>query len=51
LCPEPSRQPTRYLNAPQAGFLLLFIDIDDGSWNNEQPDTDDAVEAMLAVAA
>ncbi len=31
--------------------LVLFIDLNDGSWNGEQPDTDDAVEAMLAVAA
>lgn len=31
--------------------LVLFIDLNDGSWNDEQPDTDDAVEAMLAVAA
>ena len=30
---------------------LLFIDLNDGSWNDERPDTDDAVEAMLAVAA
>jgi hypothetical protein len=30
--------------------LVLFIDLNDGSWNDEQPDTDDAVEAMLAVA-
>ena len=31
--------------------LVLFIDLNDGSWNDEHPDTDDAVEAMLAVAA
>ena len=31
--------------------LVLFIDLNDGTWNNEHPDTDDAVEAMLAVAA
>jgi death-on-curing protein len=30
---------------------VLFIDLNDGSWNDEQPDVDDAVEAMLAVAA
>jgi len=30
---------------------VLFIDPNDGSWNDKQPDTDDAVEAMLAVAA
>ncbi len=31
--------------------LVLFIDLNDGSWNNSQPDTDQAVDAMLAVAA
>ena len=31
--------------------LVLFIDLYDGSWNEERPDTDDAIEAMLAVAA
>ena len=31
--------------------LVLFIDLNDGSWNDKQPDTDDAVDAMLAVAA
>jgi len=31
--------------------LVLFIDLNHGSWNEEQPDTDDAVGAMLAVAA
>ena len=31
--------------------LVLFIDINDGSWNDENPDSDDAVEEMLAVAA
>ena len=30
---------------------MLFIDLNDGSWNDEHPETDDAVEAMLAVAA
>ena len=30
---------------------MLFIDLNDGFWNNKQPDTDDAVEAMLGVAA
>jgi death-on-curing protein len=30
---------------------VLFIDLNDGSWNDENPDPDDAVEAMLAVAA
>ena len=31
--------------------LVLFIDLNGGSWNDRRPDTDDAVEAMLAVAA
>jgi hypothetical protein len=31
--------------------LSLFIDLNDGSWNDEHPVTDDAVEAMLAVTA
>jgi len=31
--------------------LVLFIDLNDGSWNDSQPDTDHAVDAMLAVAA
>ena len=31
--------------------LVLFIDLNDGSWNDSQPDTDEAVDAMLAVAA
>ncbi len=31
--------------------LVLFIDLNHGSWNDGHPDTDDAVEAMLAVAA
>jgi hypothetical protein len=31
--------------------LVLFVDLNDGSWNDELPDTEDAVEAMLAVAA
>lgn len=30
--------------------LVLFIDLNNGSWNNDPPDTDEAVEAMLAVA-
>jgi death-on-curing protein len=30
---------------------VLFIDLNDGSWNDEHPETDDAVDAMLAVAA
>jgi len=31
--------------------LVLFIDLNDGSWNDSKPDTDQAVDAMLAVAA
>jgi death-on-curing protein len=31
--------------------LVLFIDINGGSWNDGRPDPNDAVEAMLAVAA
>ena len=31
--------------------LVLFIDLNDGTWNDEHPGTDDAVDAMLAVAA
>ena len=31
--------------------LTLFIDLNDGRWNANQPDVHEAVEAMLAVAA
>lgn len=31
--------------------LVLFVDLNDGAWNHSQPDTDHAVDAMLAVAA
>jgi death-on-curing protein len=31
--------------------LVLFVDLNDGSWNDSQPDTDEAVDAMIAVAA
>ena len=31
--------------------LVLFIDLNDGSWNDSQPATDQAVDAMVAVAA
>jgi death-on-curing protein len=31
--------------------LVLFVDLSEGSWNDDHPDTDDAVAAMLAVAA
>ena len=29
--------------------LILFIDLNNGSWNDERPDPDDAVEALLAI--
>jgi len=41
----------RRQQASSVGSLVLFIDLNEGSWNDEQPDTDEAVEAMLAVAA
>ena len=31
--------------------LLLFVDLNDGSWDPDPPDVDDAVQAMLDVAA
>lgn len=31
--------------------LVLCVDLNDGSWNDSQPDTDEAVDAMIAVAA
>jgi death-on-curing protein len=31
--------------------LVMFIDLNDGAWNPEPPDVDDAEEAMLAIAA
>ena len=31
--------------------LVLFIDLNDGQWATNQPDADQAVEAMQAVAA
>jgi len=31
--------------------LLLFIDLNDGTWDPDPPDVDQAEEAMLAVAA
>lgn len=31
--------------------LVMLIDINDGAWSDERPDTDDPVEAMLDVAA
>ena len=31
--------------------LILFVDLNDGRWDPEPPDVDDAVHIMLAVAA
>lgn len=31
--------------------LVMFIDLNDGSWNPDPPDVDDAEAAMLTVAA
>ena len=31
--------------------MVMFIDLNDGQWNTGQPDVDESVEAMLAVAA
>ena len=31
--------------------LVMFIDLNDGSWNPDPPDVDDAEDAMLEVAA
>jgi death-on-curing protein len=31
--------------------LLLFIDLNDGTWDPDPPDVEQAEEAMLAVAA
>jgi len=31
--------------------LLLFLDLNEGSWDPDPPDVDEAEEAMLAVAA
>ena len=31
--------------------LVMFIDLNDGAWNPEPPDVDDAEETMLAIAA
>ena len=44
------RCPTATSGAAWA-CLVLFIDLNGGTWNDENPDPDDAVEAMLAVAA
>ena len=30
--------------------LVLFLDLNDGRWRTDQPDADDAVETMIAVA-
>ena len=29
----------------------MFLDLNDGSWNDAQPDIDDAVDTMFDVAA
>lgn len=31
--------------------MVMFIDLNDGQWEPDQPDVDESVEAMLAVAA
>ena len=31
--------------------MVLFIDLNDGQWKADEPGTDDAVDAMLSVAA
>lgn len=31
--------------------MVLFIDLNDGTWDPDPPDVDDAERAMLAVAA
>jgi death on curing protein len=31
--------------------MVLFIDLNDGTWDSDPPDVDDAERAMLAVAA
>ena len=31
--------------------MLLFIDLNDGTWEPDRPDVDKAEEAMLAIAA
>ena len=31
--------------------LLMFVDLNDGRWTPDPPDVDEAVEAMLAIAA
>lgn len=31
--------------------LVMFIDLNDGTWNPDPPDTDDAERAMLGIAA
>jgi hypothetical protein len=31
--------------------MMVFVDLNDGTWSAGGPDVDDAVDAMLAVAA
>lgn len=31
--------------------LVMFIDLNDGTWSPDPPDTDDAEQAMLAIAS
>lgn len=45
------RSPTATNEQPGRACLVLFVDLNDGSWNDAQPDADQAVDAMLAVAA
>ena len=33
-----------------AGREIVVLDLDDGRWRTDQPDADDAVETMIAVA-
>ena len=34
-----------------AASLVMFVDLNDGVWDPDPPDVDEAEEAMLAVAA
>ena len=45
-----TRCPTA-TSAPRGAALVLFIDLNDGTWDPDPPDVDEAEEAMLAVAA
>ena len=35
----------------QRGHLVMFIDLNSGTWARDQPDVDQAEEAMLSIAA